>query len=90
MKIYTILLFSIAALLAVIGISICCGKLKQLKENSFGTKKTVGAGLVCVSVMLTVLGLVIIFRVRGTLFLLITGFFVINSILILLGRENID
>lgn len=90
MKIYTILLFSIATLLAVIGILICCDKLEKLKLNTFGAKKTAGAGLICTSVILTALGLVIIFHVKGTLFLLITGFFVVNSIFVLLGRENVD
>ncbi len=90
MKIYITLLFSVAALLSVLGIFLCRGKLKRLKFESGISKKSVGKGFLLVSVLLLDLGLIILFRVKGTLFLLVSGSFVIRSIFTLLRRENID
>lgn len=88
MKIYTILLFSIAALLAVLGILICCGKLKKLKNDAFGNSKFVGASLLLVSAILTVLGFVVIADTSATLFLLVTGSLFINGIFVILKKEQ--
>ena len=90
MKIYTILLFSVAALLLIIGILICCGKLKKLKKDTFGESRFVGSSLILVSALLVMLGIVVITDIKSTVFLLVTGSFIISGIFILLRRESID
>lgn len=90
MKIYTILLFSIAALLAVLGILICCGKLKKLRHELFGNVRFVGTGLILVSALLAVLGIVVIADIPNTLFLLVMGSLIISGIFTLLRREKFD
>lgn len=88
MKIYTILLFSIAALLAIIGILICCGKLKKMKQDVFGSVRFVGTGLILVGALLAALGIVVISNIPSTLFMLVTGSFIISGIFSVLRREK--
>ncbi len=88
MKIYTILLFAVAALLSVLGILLCCGKPKHLKFESHTDKKIIGTCFLSVSALLIAFALIIIFDVKGALFLLVFGSFIISRIFILLRSSE--